>query len=242
MVGHGLQASATMGRLRTRGPPGAGCRLPRRHCRLPRGTRWAVTRAGRLAVRDTRHPSSRRSQLILYTDGLIERRNRDIGTGLTECGDFSAEPTDCPVRRAEPWSMRWCLLSVAMTLLCSSVGRGPWTTGTSRTGTTRRTHCRIPPASGSRSPASEWHLEELGFTTELIVSELATNAFRYAAQPSELRLIFDRALLREVSDCSSTSPRLRRAKSTDEGRRGLFLVARLAQRWGTRYTVNGNVI
>ncbi len=46
----------------------------------------------------------------------------------------------------------------------------------------------------------------------------------------------------EVSDGSSTSPRLRRARTTDEGGRGLFLVAQLAQRWSTRYTANGKII
>jgi anti-sigma regulatory factor (Ser/Thr protein kinase) len=89
---------------------------------------------------------------------------------------------------------------------------------------------------------ARWGLEELAFTTELIVSELATNAIRYAAQPSEMRLIHDRTLICEVSDCSSTSPRLRRATSTDEGGRGLFLVAQLAQRWGTRHTPTGKAI
>ncbi|MDX6330903.1 MAG: hypothetical protein QOI83_3286, partial [Streptomycetaceae bacterium] len=57
-----------------------------------------------------------------------------------------------------------------------------------------------------------------------------------------LRLLRDRALICEVSDCSSTSPRLRRARTTDEGGRGLFLVAQLADRWGTRYTANGKAI
>jgi hypothetical protein len=49
-------------------------------------------------------------------------------------------------------------------------------------------------------------------------------------------------LICEVSDGSSTSPHLRQATATDEGGRGLFLVAQLAQRWGTRYTARGKVI
>ncbi|MFE1785909.1 ATP-binding protein, partial [Streptomyces sp. NPDC059506] len=80
------------------------------------------------------------------------------------------------------------------------------------------------------------------FATELIVSELLTNAIRYGGGPIQLRLIRDRALTCEVFDGSSTSPRLRRAKSTDEGGRGLFLVAQLADRWGTRHTADGKVI
>ncbi|MEV5412773.1 SpoIIE family protein phosphatase [Thermopolyspora sp. NPDC052614] len=87
-----------------------------------------------------------------------------------------------------------------------------------------------------------WNLEELAFTTELILSELLTNAIRYGAQPIQVRLILDRTLICEVSDASETSPRPRRAAATDEGGRGLFLVAQLAERWGTRYTRRGKVI
>ncbi|MFH8680875.1 ATP-binding protein [Streptomyces lydicus] len=43
-------------------------------------------------------------------------------------------------------------------------------------------------------------------------------------------------------DGSSTCPHLRRAAATDEGGRGLFLVAHLAERWGIRYLPRGKVI
>ncbi|MFF8288650.1 SpoIIE family protein phosphatase [Streptomyces sp. NPDC016309] len=89
---------------------------------------------------------------------------------------------------------------------------------------------------------AEWGLEDMLFTTELVVSELITNAFRYGGGPITLRLIRDRHLICEVSDTSSTSPHLRRARSTDEGGRGLFLVAQLTERWGTRYTRDGKTI
>lgn len=87
-----------------------------------------------------------------------------------------------------------------------------------------------------------WGLEEMAFTTELIISELITNAIRYGTEPIRLRLLRDRTLICEVADGSSTSPRLCRATTTDEGGRGLFLVAQLAQRWGTRYTHRGKII
>jgi len=93
---------------------------------------------------------------------------------------------------------------------------------------------------GIRSMAArqlaEWGLEELSFTTELVISELVTNALRHGSPPVRLRMIRDRALICEVSDSSNTSPRLRRARMTDEGGRGLFLVAQVTQHWGTRYT------
>ncbi|UVN57440.1 ATP-binding SpoIIE family protein phosphatase [Streptomyces albus] len=89
---------------------------------------------------------------------------------------------------------------------------------------------------------SAWGLVEESFTTELIVSELVTNAIRYAGGPVGLRLIRDHVLVCEVSDPSNTQPRLRRARSTDEGGRGLFLVAQLAHRWGSRYGDRGKTI
>ncbi|MGW0555880.1 ATP-binding protein [Streptomyces sp. NPDC002926] len=86
---------------------------------------------------------------------------------------------------------------------------------------------------------TRWGLREAVPTTELIVSELVTNAIRHASAPIELRLIHDGALICEVSDASSTSPHPRRAQELDEGGRGLLLVGRLSERWGTRHTGSG---
>ncbi|WP_159037186.1 SpoIIE family protein phosphatase [Streptomyces specialis] len=88
----------------------------------------------------------------------------------------------------------------------------------------------------------DWDLTENMFSTELIVSELVTNAIRYAGGPVGLRLIRNETLVCEVSDPSETQPPLRRARPTDEGGRGLFLVAQLAHRWGSRYTASGKTI
>ena len=87
-----------------------------------------------------------------------------------------------------------------------------------------------------------WGLDELAFTTELILSELVTNAIRYAGGPVEVRLIRAGRLTCEVSDPSATQPRMRRARLTDEGGRGLYLVAQLSTRWGSRYTRGGKTI
>ncbi|MDW6064658.1 ATP-binding protein [Streptomyces sp. FXJ1.4098] len=98
-----------------------------------------------------------------------------------------------------------------------------------------------------------WGLEQAAFVTELVVSELVTNAIRYGGTPIQLRLIIPqpvgvpesasaRALICEVSDSSSTAPHLRRARVLDEGGRGLLLVARLTDRWGTRQTTTGKTI
>ncbi|MEV3967256.1 SpoIIE family protein phosphatase [Streptomyces sp. NPDC050698] len=88
-----------------------------------------------------------------------------------------------------------------------------------------------------------WGLLDATFTAELVVSELVTNAIRYGAPPIRLRLIHDAAtLICEVSDTNHTAPHLRRAKTWDEGGRGLLLVAQLTQRWGSRHTAEGKTI
>jgi PAS domain S-box-containing protein len=89
---------------------------------------------------------------------------------------------------------------------------------------------------------AEWDLEEQAFTTELVVSELVTNAIRHAEGPIRLRLIRDRTLICEVSDGGATAPHLRHPRTTDEGGRGLLLVSQFTERWGTRFVPEGKVI
>ncbi|POX44772.1 protein phosphatase, partial [Streptomyces sp. Ru71] len=89
---------------------------------------------------------------------------------------------------------------------------------------------------------SDWDLDELAFTTELVVSELVTNAIRYAGGPIRLRLIRERALICEVLDGGATAPHLRHPRTTDEGGRGLLLVSQLTERWGTRFVPDGKII
>ncbi|MFF3848140.1 SpoIIE family protein phosphatase [Streptomyces sp. NPDC002328] len=89
---------------------------------------------------------------------------------------------------------------------------------------------------------ADWGLAELSFTTELVVSELVTNAIRYASGPIRLRLIRGRALVCEVHDGGATAPHLRHPRTTDEGGRGLLLVSQVTRRWGTRFVPEGKII
>jgi anti-sigma regulatory factor (Ser/Thr protein kinase) len=89
---------------------------------------------------------------------------------------------------------------------------------------------------------ADWDLVELVFTTELVVSELVTNAIRYAEGPIRLRLIRGRALICEVHDGGATAPHLRHPRTTDEGGRGLLLVSQVTRRWGTRFVPDGKII
>ncbi|MET8783905.1 SpoIIE family protein phosphatase [Streptomyces sp. NPDC004589] len=89
---------------------------------------------------------------------------------------------------------------------------------------------------------AHWGLPEAAFLAELVVSELVTNAIRYGGSPVQLRLIRHDTLICEVSDGAHTAPHLRRARTFDEGGRGLFIVAQLAERWGTRQQPEGKTI
>ncbi|MFC8240189.1 SpoIIE family protein phosphatase [Streptomyces chartreusis] len=183
------------------------------------------------------------SRLVLYTDGLVEDRHRDIDAGLDDLRAVLAGADRSPEDTCE---------AVLDALLPARPGDDValLVARTHSLGADRVAQWDLPsdPAVVSRSRAAvtaqlaEWGLQELTFTTELIASELVTNAIRHATGPVQLRLLRDRALICEVSDGSGTSPRLRRAQSTDEGGRGLFLVAQLTERWGTRYTPDGKVI
>ncbi|MEV4437039.1 SpoIIE family protein phosphatase [Streptomyces sp. NPDC049585] len=183
------------------------------------------------------------SQLVLYTDGLIEDRERDFDTVLELLRRALAHPSRPPedtcravVEAVVPEHPADDIaLLVARTHVLDPNRIAAW-------------DLPADPAlvssvrSAVTAKLTEWGLEELAFSTELLLSELATNAIRYGSTPIQVRLLYDRTLTCEVSDGSSTAPHLRHAASTDEGGRGLFLVAQLSQSWGTRYTPGGKVI
>ncbi|MFF3334487.1 SpoIIE family protein phosphatase [Streptomyces sp. NPDC002888] len=183
------------------------------------------------------------SLLCLYTNGLIGERHIDADVGLTKLCAALTRPADAlertcqavidslvPARPSDDVA-----LLIARTRMLPPENVASW---------------RLPlePASAARAreltsaKLSEWGLEHLAFTTELVASELVTNVYRYAGGPATLRLIRERCLVCEVSDTSHTSPHLRRARTTDEGGRGLFLVAQMTERWGTRYTREGKTV
>ncbi|MFJ5075203.1 SpoIIE family protein phosphatase [Streptomyces sp. NPDC088553] len=183
------------------------------------------------------------SQLVLYTDGLVEERNRDISEGLEKLRTALSHPDRDPhaSRRAVLDALLPSRPSDDIALLIAR---------TRTLGPGRVAEWEVPfdpsEVGAMRSLAAdqleEWGLQELVFTTELILSELTTNAIRYGAPPVRIRLLRDRTLTCEVWDGSSTAPHLRYAATTDEGGRGLFLVAQLSEHWGTRYTPEGKVI
>lgn len=115
-----------------------------------------------------------------------------------------------------------------------------------RVATWELAHDRTTPAIARtlvRDRLEGWNLDEETIeATELIVSELITNAVRYGTPPLHLRLLLDRTLTCEVHDTSPVAPNLRHARTVDEGGRGLFIVSQLATHWGTRYGSEGKAL
>ncbi|WP_405696827.1 SpoIIE family protein phosphatase [Streptomyces sp. NBC_01185] len=184
------------------------------------------------------------SLLALFTDGLVEARDRDIDHGLDTLGRVLGD------RHASLEEL--CDRAVAELL---PDGATPDDTAlllvrTRELDSSQVVEWELPSEPVAVGRARElataqlrrWGLEELSFATELVVSELVTNAVRYAEGPLHVRLIRDRTVLCEVADTGHTSPHLRHSGDEDEGGRGLFIVAQLVQRWGTRYTRSGKTI
>ncbi|MGW7574827.1 SpoIIE family protein phosphatase [Streptomyces sp. NPDC054765] len=216
-------------------PEGAGRLLD-----LPTGPPLGL---GGMPFESVELPLPEGSLLALYTNGLLLGKTLDLDRGITRLRDALADPR-APLEDlcetvigglpgGRPVDDVALLLARTQALPRTQLATWEIPADPSAVGKARRT------ATGQ---LREWGLEGLGFSAELIVSELVTNAIRHASGPIGLRMIRARELICEVSDASSTSPHLRHARTTDEGGRGLFLIARYAQRWGTRYTAQGKII
>ncbi|MGW4817479.1 SpoIIE family protein phosphatase [Streptomyces sp. NPDC004227] len=200
--------------------------------------------SGSLPIEVTELQLAEGSHLVLFTDGLVEDRHRDFDAGLMLLLDtLSGTATQTPEQTCQtvfntmvPDRPRDDIaLLVARTRMLDPAQVADWDVPSDP--------AAVAPVRGACGRQLQaWGLEDIQFTAELILSELITNAIRYGTQPIHVRLLRDRDLICEVSDGSSTSPHLRRAETTDEGGRGLFLVAQFAQGWGTRYTPHGKII
>jgi len=191
---------------------------------------------------DTELPEG--SLITFYTNGLLQIRDHDIDDSLDTMFATLARPAQT-------------LDTVCDRLLTTMVTHRPDDDIALLVARTRALHTDRVAAwdldfdpvivTQARRHANEqlaaWGLDDVAFITELVVSELVTNAIRYGRPPIQLRLIHeDTTLTSEVFDSSSTAPHMRRARTYDEGGRGLLLVGQLAQRWGTRHSPIGKTV
>ncbi|CAM5258880.1 SpoIIE family protein phosphatase [Streptomyces californicus] len=94
----------------------------------------------------------------------------------------------------------------------------------------------------ARGQLLSWDLDDLVDTTELLVSELVTNALRYGEGEIRLRLLRDRTLVCEVWDADSSSRAAAAPATPTRADRGLQLVGLLSAAWGTRRTPRGKTV
>nr|WP_312866372.1 SpoIIE family protein phosphatase [Streptomyces boluensis] len=181
--------------------------------------------------------------LALYTDGLVESRDHPLDEGLHAFRDAITDPVR-PLEDVCDHVLNTLdthhgeddialLMARVQGLPTDAVGdwtlpREPRSVGRAR--------------EYARAQLLSWDLEALVDTTELLVSELVTNALRYGEGDIRLRLLLDRSLVCEVWDAGLVQPRRRRARDTDEGGRGLQLVGLLSAAWGSRRTPRGKTV
>jgi len=181
--------------------------------------------------------------LALYTDGLVESRDHPLDEGLQAFVGALTDPSR-PLEDVCDHVLNTLdthhgeddialLMARVQGLPADSVGdwtlpREPRSVGRAR--------------EYARGQLLSWDLEPLVDTTELLVSELVTNALRYGEGEIRLRLLLDRTLVCEVWDSGLVQPRRRRARDTDEGGRGLQLVGLLSAAWGSRRTPRGKTV
>ncbi|MCX4764707.1 SpoIIE family protein phosphatase [Streptomyces sp. NBC_01275] len=189
--------------------------------------------------------------LLLYTDGLVESRLRDVATGIEQLREKLAATAQLTGPDHPPPLEALCdevldmlgpgdrdddiaLLAARFDGIApSDVAYWFLEPEDAAPGRARRL---------ARRALSRWGLEDMTDSVELLVSEVVTNAVRYATRPVTLRLLRTDVLRCEVGDDVPQLPRLRQARATDEGGRGLYLVNRLARRWGATRLSTGKVV
>ncbi|MER5698798.1 SpoIIE family protein phosphatase [Streptomyces mirabilis] len=192
--------------------------------------------------------------LLMYTDGLVESRTRDVWTGIEHlreqlsavgrlAGSTQPPPLEavCDSVLNELGGPGDSVREDDIALLAARFnGIAPsniayWFLEPDDSSPRRARHL-------ARRALKHWDLEELTDRVELLVSEIVTNAVRYASHPVTLRLLRTNALRCEVADDVPSLPRARLTDPLDEAGRGLIVVNKLARRWGATRLSTGKVV
>jgi len=185
------------------------------------------------------------SLFVLYTDGLVENKGQDISDGLARLrGIFGPGSPTRPLEDLCKATLDGVYSDHQrddIAVLIARLRRLPKDNYASWTLAPKLTSVREA-RSVLAEPMKRWELEDLIPTTELLVSELVTNAVKYSRGAVTLRLVNEKALVCEVLDSSGALPRLRQAAADEESGRGLQVVRQLSQRWGARRTATGKVV
>ncbi|MFG3552674.1 SpoIIE family protein phosphatase [Streptomyces sp. NPDC047725] len=188
------------------------------------------------------------STAVLYTDGLVERRNEDLDEGIAALERALAGATGSPQVICDRLVRSSGVTpdhddDVAVLVLQHPARKGAEAELFRNAALELLGGVEAAPrarafASGVltswRFPAD---LHDLGV---LAASELVANSLQHGTPPMRLRLRrTDRRLIIEVTDGDDHLPRRRRAEPGDESGRGIAIVATIASNWGSRRTPGG---
>jgi PAS domain S-box-containing protein len=186
--------------------------------------------------------------LVLYTDGLVERRDEPLEVGLARLAAAAerSDPDDAEVlcealleALVPPTATREDDLAILVARVRADdpepgVHRMPFELRPESAALTRGFTAGVLEGAG-------WH-DQVG-TAVLLVSELVTNAIRHAQGPCALVVrLGDGAVELSVEDGDPQVPVARESRKLDESGRGLLLVGALADRWGVRAIPGGKAI
>ncbi|WP_053226434.1 SpoIIE family protein phosphatase [Solirubrobacter soli] len=183
--------------------------------------------------------------LALYTDGLVERRDRNLDAGIDLLAArfaAAAEPVaELPGVLVSALAPEGSDDDVAVLVACVLEGDEPASAQLSIDDDVRAVH---QARSFTRITLAALALPEaLTRDAILLVSEMVTNAIVHGRGPIRLRLRRAREhLLIEVSDTATAVPRKLRPTADDVHGRGLQLVAIMADEWGTRPIRDGKSV
>ncbi|MET7382211.1 SpoIIE family protein phosphatase [Streptomyces sp. NPDC005526] len=188
------------------------------------------------------------STAVLYTDGLVERRDEDLDEGIAALERALAGATGTPQVVCDRLVRSAGVQADHDDDVAVLVLQHPARTGAERElfrNAALELLGGVEAAPRARAFASgvltSWRfpveLHDLGV---LAASELVANSLQHGTPPMRLRLRrTDRRLIVEVTDGDDHLPRRRRAEPGDESGRGIAIVATIASNWGSRRTPGG---
>ncbi|MDX6284499.1 MAG: hypothetical protein QOH03_5570 [Kribbellaceae bacterium] len=193
--------------------------------------------------------------LLLYTDGLVERRGVDIDVGIARLASALDELADLPLEQ---------LCTVLVDRLApvgdddiALLAVRPRTTFPESATTTLADvrlgrHLAVASDPAAVAEARQFVAEVCAAaqatgsaldTAVLLTSEVVTNAVLHAGTPAHLTVWVDPTLIRvQVSDESVEVPSPVEADEEATGGRGLAMVALLANRWGVETRATGKTV
>jgi serine phosphatase RsbU (regulator of sigma subunit)/anti-sigma regulatory factor (Ser/Thr protein kinase) len=202
----------------------------------------------------TLHPGD---SLVMFSDGLIERRGELITVGMQRLADTATEvarsgwpdqpAAELATRLGEDERADDVVVLALRYLGAPAEDREPVTVGTGSSGMST---LRLEPVVESTPAARHWVTEQLRDVPDeviecaaLLTSELVTNAVLHAATPFTvtLHLMEDRIRV-DVADGNPVVPSVKDYAADAATGRGLTLFNTLASNWGVLPVVGGKIV